>query len=147
MAEALLRHALAAESPPLCGLEVTSGGLAAAPGMPISENTVRSLQKTGLDISSHQSRPVTQELVNRSLLILCMTTSHEQLLRTHFQVDATNVCKMMDMVPDGDLSRIDIPDPVGGDLSAYETVRDCMVEAIPHVVQYLKNDSTPNQQS
>jgi protein-tyrosine-phosphatase len=58
MAESLLRHALAAEKPPLNAIEVRSAGMAAFPGDSASENAVRAMAKVGLDISAHRSTPL-----------------------------------------------------------------------------------------
>jgi protein-tyrosine-phosphatase len=85
MAAALLRHALAAEPEPLHSLEVASAGIAARSGQPVSANSVSTLRKAGIDIADHRSQPVTQALLDRALLVLCMTESHRAMIALSFR--------------------------------------------------------------
>ena len=65
MAEALLRHALAAEPEPLKSLRVTSAGVSAWGGTPITPLSAAVLKKVGLDMEKHMSRELTQSMLCR----------------------------------------------------------------------------------
>jgi protein-tyrosine-phosphatase len=136
MAAALLQHALQGQPEPLRSLRVTSAGVAARGGEPVSANSVTALRKVGIDISGHRSRALTPEMLREATLILCMTESHRMLVQL-----------MVDPVPDGvhlfreflgDTAEREIGDPFGGPLRAYEATRDEMVEAVPSLIAHLK---------
>jgi len=136
MAEGLLAHALAAEEGPLKQLTVVSAGVAARPGEYVSENSVIALKKVGIDISAHRSRPLTQDMLDSALLVLCMTESHRSLIELQASPVPAHLHLFRDFLPDG-ASR-EIADPFGGPLKLYEASRDEMVEAIPSIVAQLK---------
>src|SRR5271170_6364301 len=80
MGAALLQHALGGQPEPLRSLKVVSAGVASRSGDPASANAVTALKKVGIDLKGHSSRPVTQALLDESLLVLCMTESHRDMI-------------------------------------------------------------------
>lgn len=138
MAEKLLQHALAAAGEPLNQLEVVSAGVAAGYGDAASENSVAALRKVGLDLSQHQSQPLTKDLVERAFAIFGMTDSHLEVLRHYYPEHAERGHLLRGFLADGEDDQI--PDPIGQDFDAYSACLDSMIEAIPSVVTYLKND-------
>lgn len=136
MAEVLLRHALKAEDEPLRSLEVISAGVSAYEGNPCTTHSVRVLSKVGLDLSTHRSRPLTHELLDKSVLVIGMTESHRQIIQRNAPNLKAPVILMRELMP-GTVDP-EVPDPYGSDLRTYEATRDAIVEAIPSVVNYLK---------
>ncbi|HEY1764032.1 MAG TPA: low molecular weight protein arginine phosphatase [Opitutaceae bacterium] len=135
MGTALLQHALAAQPEPLHSLRVVSAGVASRSGEAASPHSVTALKKVGVDLTGHVSRPITQDLLNRSLLVLCMTESQRDMI----ELTADPVPKRLHLFrefADEDGNR-EIPDPYGQPLSAYEASRDEMVSAIPSIITYL----------
>src|SRR5690625_2637122 len=137
MAEHLLLHALDAEGEPLKSIRVVSAGVAASEGDPVSRNSVLALKKVGLDISRHTSRQVTAELLRESDLILGMTESHRALLSYHCDPLPAPIYLMREF---HDPNHPEIPDPFGMNLAAYETARDSIVESIPAIIRFLKEE-------
>ena len=136
MAMALLQHALAAQPEPLRSFQVVSAGVAARRGDPVSENSVTALKKVGLNIAGHVSRPLTQELLDEAVLVLCMTESHRAMIRLQAQPPPKNLFLFREFMPQrGDK---EIGDPYGGPLRLYETARDELVEAIPSLIEFIK---------
>jgi protein-tyrosine-phosphatase len=136
MAEALLRHALDAEAEPLRSMPIISTGLAACIGEPASPNSVRALKNVGIDLVSHRSRALTQELLNNSVAVFGMTGQHLRSIRARFNPVPEHLYLMRGLMPEG-VSR-EIPDPYGMGLTEYEACRDSMVEAIPSLVAFLR---------
>ena len=136
MAEGLLKHALAGQPEPLKSLKVISAGVATRPGEPVSDNSVIALKKTGIDISSQRSRPLTQELLDDALVVFGMTESHRAII----QFKAMPVPKHLYLFREFLLppAEREIGDPYGGPLKIYEACRDEMVEAIPSLIALLK---------
>lgn len=138
MAEKLLQHALAAEGVPLAELEVVSAGVAAAAGEPPSENSVLALKSVQLDLTQHKSQPLTEDLVDRAFAIFAMTESHLHVLQAYFPRLPKRVHLFREFLAEGEDHQI--PDPFGQDIDAYKACLDSMVEAIPSLVRYLKNE-------
>ncbi len=136
MAEKLLQHALAAEEPPLNQLEVVSAGVAAGLDEPASENSVAALRRVQIDLSQHRSQPLTSDLVERAFAIFGMTDSHLDLLRAYYEDLPENVHLFREFLGEDEDNQI--PDPFGQDFDAYKACLDSMVEAVPSLVQYLK---------
>lgn len=140
MAAGLLQHALAAEPEPLRSLKVESAGVVARSGERVSENSVIALRKVGIDISQHVSRPLTQEMLNRAVAVICMTESHRAMIQLQAEPPPQHVYLFREFMPSkGDK---EIPDPFGGPLRIYELCRDEMVEAIPSLVDFLRTRLT-----
>ena len=141
MAAALLQHALAAQPEPLRSLKVTSAGVAARGGDRVSENSVTALKKVGLDIAGHLSRPVTQELLDEALMVLCMTESHRAMIRAQAEPPPKNLFLFREFMPQ--MGDKEIGDPYGGPLRVYESTRDEIVEALPSLVEFIKTRVAP----
>ena len=136
MAAALLQHALSAQPEPLRSLKVISAGVAARSGERVSENSVQALRKVGLDISGHRSQPLTQEILDGALAVLCMTESHRAMIQVQADPVPPNIFLFRQFIPT-DVEK-EIGDPYGGPLRLYEATRDEMVESIPSLVAQLK---------
>lgn len=136
MAAGLLQHALAAQPEPLRSVKVESAGVAARSGERVSENSVVALRKVGIDISQHTSRPLTQEMLDRAAVVICMTESHRAMIQLQAAPPPKHIHLFREFMPDG--ADKEIPDPFGGPLNVYEVSRDEMVEAIPSLVEFLK---------
>lgn len=136
MGAALLQHALSAQREPLRSLRVVSAGVASRSGEPASPNAVTALKKVGLDLKSHLSRPVTQELLDHAVLVLCMTEAHREMIERVAAPAPPRVKLFKEFM--GGKGDVEIPDPYGLHLTAYESSRDEMVTAIPSIVAYLQ---------
>ncbi|HRI81596.1 MAG TPA: low molecular weight protein arginine phosphatase [Opitutaceae bacterium] len=136
MAAGLLQHALAAQPEPLRSLKVISAGIAARHGERVSENSVLALKKTGINISSHRSQPVTQELLDGALAVFGMTESHRQMIQLQASPPPAHLHLFREFLPPS--AGHELPDPFGGPLRLYEQSRDEMVEAVPSIVAFLK---------
>lgn len=137
MAERLLIHALKAEDEPLKSLPVTSTGVYASNGLPASKNAIFALKKVGLNLADHESRPLTQAIIDQSMVIFTMTRTHIEILEERFDKITPHVYLMREFIPKA--KEVETPDPYGGTISAYENCRDSMIEAIPSIIQFLKN--------
>ena len=139
MAEKLLQHALAAEDEPLNRLNVESAGVAAIHDEPPSNHSIAALERINIDLTSHKSQPVTQELIDNAFMILGMTNSHLDILeRSYTQNLPKHIHLFRGLMDPGNTTQI--PDPFGKNFEAYRECLDTMVEAIPSLVAYLKKE-------
>lgn len=110
------------------GVQVSSAGVAAAPGSPASPEAVDVIKEAGGDISSHASQPFVDKLASDADLILTLTNVHrEAILRTWPQVEA----KTKTLRSDGG----DIGDPIGAPLEVY---RKCAAQIEQALQQRLE---------
>ena len=135
MGAALLQHALRAQAEPLRSLHVRSAGVATLGGEPASQNAVSALKKVGIDLKGHSSRRITQEMLDEALVVLCMTESHRDMI----ELSADPIPRRLYLFREftGDPMNMEIPDPYGMHLSAYEACRDELVSAIPSIVKFI----------
>lgn len=136
MGAGLLQHALSPQPEPLRSLKIVSAGVAARDGEPVSENSVIALRKVGIDISGHRSQPLTQEMLDEAVAVICMTESHRAMIQLQTDPQARHVYLFREFMPQN--ADKEIPDPYGGPLRIYEQCRDEMVEAIPSLLEFLK---------
>jgi protein-tyrosine-phosphatase len=136
MAAGLLQHFLAGQAEPLRSLGVVSAGIAARRGDRASDNAVTAMKKVGIDLSRHASQPVTQELLDDALAVLCMTESHRAMIQLQFARVPPHLYLFRQFMP----PPVDpeVADPYGGPLGIYEVCRDNLVEAVPSVVNILR---------
>ncbi len=112
MAEAILKQ-IAEEDHTV---QVLSGGLAAAEGMPASENAVLAMQEMGLDISAHTAKNIHASVVREADLILTMTQAHKRALIQLFGPEAEKkTYALLEYIGQPG----DIADPFGRDLDVY----------------------------
>jgi len=144
MAEHLLKHALKNEGEPLSEIRVLSAGIAAGAGYPPSRNSEEAMSKVGIDISDHATQQASPELLDEADLVIGMTHSHIFPIQEALGESTAGKLRLMrSFIPE--TNDLEIPDPFGMNLSAYENARDSMVEAIPGILDYLRNlyNTTP----
>jgi protein-tyrosine-phosphatase len=79
----------------------------------------------GMDISAHQSQPISLMLLSNFDLILTMEAEHKNYLKAQYEEIADRVYLLSEMVGES----MDIPDPIGGELADYEQTAN-MLERI-----------------
>jgi protein-tyrosine-phosphatase len=132
MAEYLLAHRLGPES----NWTVGSAGTIAAYGMGASPAALTALEERGIDGSAHRSRPLDKELVDSAAVIVVMTASHREQLRTLFpqQADKVFTLKSFDAASQGG----DVDDPLGLSVDAYRDIRDEIEAALPGLIEFMR---------
>ncbi|MEM7212754.1 MAG: hypothetical protein AAF479_12830 [Pseudomonadota bacterium] len=83
-AERALRRALGAGS----GVAVASAGTASVPDLRVRGDVVAYLSGKGLDVSDHQRRTLTAEIVQGTDLVVAMNSDHRRFLSEQFGVEA-----------------------------------------------------------
>jgi len=142
MAEALLRSKLmlrfeqADSSQPMM-FKVVSAGVAAQPGGPASDGALHVMQERGMDLDNHQSRSISQGLLERSDLILTMTSNHRQAILSRWpQVSSKTFC----LAPTGG----EVSDPYGGTVDAYRKCADLIDQFLDNWIEKLDTNLFPN---
>jgi L-threonylcarbamoyladenylate synthase len=113
------------------GWTVISAGLAAAPGAPAAPEAVELLREEGVDLSAHESHPVTQELLFHCDQILTMTRSHMESILSAFPELNGRVRMLSPQLQD-------VPDPIGGGIEHYARCRDEIVRHLEHLLEEIE---------
>jgi tRNA threonylcarbamoyl adenosine modification protein (Sua5/YciO/YrdC/YwlC family) len=123
MAEAMLRTKIAVklgctpEELEERGIVVMSAGIAAAPGVRPTPEAVVAMKQRGIDLTMHESQPLTDRLVRFADVILTMTRSHREAIVSNFP-DAAPRTHMISR------NRGDVSDPIGGPAELYHRCAD-----------------------
>ncbi len=119
MAAGILKKMLVEEG--IKGVSVLSAGTAALEGMPATDLAVETSSEWGIDIASHRSRPVTDELVAKADLILTMTPEHREEVLLHDPAAASRTFLLKSFpVPVREDPSFFIRDPIGGGPEEYQ---------------------------
>ena len=126
MAEAALRRELKRRK--LSGFTVRSAGLNVQPGSALSANSAQALKEAKIPVlKSFKPRQLTQKMVKESVLVVCMTEKHREMLKNF-----PNVTSFYE------LCGREIPDPYGLDIDAYRVTLRRIRECIPRVITVLE---------
>jgi protein-tyrosine-phosphatase len=118
--------------------EFRSAGLMAGPGMPASGGAVRAAEGRGLDLSGHESSPLTAKDLEWADLVLGMTHSHVDSIRDQAP-DVPRVPVTGFLPNDDPLAGASIGDPFGGSDEEYEVVWQALERAIEVMIRRLLN--------
>jgi protein-tyrosine phosphatase len=119
MAEALTRKLLAerigcpVDQVEDHGVAVLSAGLSAMFGGRAAPEAVATMAREGLDLASHVSQPLTEQLVKNADLVLAMTRSHRDAILNQWPDCSGRVHLLMK-------NGADVPDPIGCPAEMYE---------------------------
>lgn len=144
MAEALLRQRILAQGGE--DIAVESAGVGAWNGVPASRGAQTVVQELKLDLSRHQSRPVTAETVATADLILTMTQDHLRYLLAAFPEAAAKAATLGEFAGAG----CDVDDPYGGSEARYRAcaaqISDLLDLAWPKIIDRAgKTANTENE--
>jgi protein-tyrosine phosphatase len=133
MAEALLRKRLSQKlNQPIdkledAGVVVLSAGIAAAPGGRAATEAIAIMNERGLDLSLHESQPLSDRLVRYADLIITMTRGHRDAILNHWPEAAPRTFVIS-------RNRGDVADPIGGPSDLY---RKCAEQIDAYLAEWV----------
>ena len=95
------------------GVNVMSAGVAAMSGGRAAPESVQAMASRGIDLSGHETQPLTEPLVRYADLIYVMTQSHRQAVVAQWP----NAAERIRLIS---TNGADLSDPIGGPLERYE---------------------------
>lgn len=104
-------------------IKVESAGLAAWEGDSASSQAIEALREKGIDLTSHQARQVSPEIIEKADWIIPMTADQEKRLLTMFPEFAPKIKRLGAW--NTQVEDYDILDPWGGTVEVYRnSVKD-----------------------
>ncbi len=133
MAEGIAKDALA-KLPQGEKVHVTSAGLAANEGDAATPHSVKVCADHGIDISQHQSKPLTMTLLAAADKIITMTHGQAMALHRFMPERAEDVIPLH--------ADFDVSDPFGGTEGLYESCFIQIQEGIlNHLTEWIEEDN------
>ena len=110
-------------------VKVVSAGTSVISPIPIPAVMLEVLAKEGIDISSHRSKQLTQEMVDEASLILSMESHHKRNILDYYPKSSGKVFLLKEFIGEGETG---IADPFGGSKEVYEStfsqIKDALAE-------------------
>ncbi len=139
MAEGLFRKAIAGRD----DFKVSSAGVAASKGGFASKETLGVVRKRGASLEGFTSRPVSAAILEEATHVFAMAESHLAVLEARFPEHSDKFFLVREFSGISDKRQgLDVPDPIGMGMAAYEEVAKVLEAAIPKIVAYI--DSVGN---
>ena len=134
MAEVIFRNRIGNDA----GWDAASAGIFASFGSPASTPAIEVVCELGIDLSGHQSQPLTAELVEQSDLIVTMTAGHRFEILQALPEVGNKVC----LINSFGTSTVpaDISDPFGGSLKIYKETRDEIDRALSDLILFIHDE-------
>ncbi|MBN2288430.1 MAG: low molecular weight protein arginine phosphatase [Candidatus Glassbacteria bacterium] len=98
---------------------VNSAGIISLGGSPASRTAVEVCRENGVDLSGHQSKRLTENLIQDADLIIVMEQMHQELLLKSSAVAQQKIRLLSEFAADRSVGS-EIRDPYGGDKYHYE---------------------------
>ncbi|MDR3273759.1 MAG: hypothetical protein LBS87_00270 [Puniceicoccales bacterium] len=111
---------------------VLSGGISAQNKEPASEHAIQTASEIGLSLAKHASKKVNQSLLDKSDLILCMTSAHKFYLLHNFEALQGKCFTLAECTASRDVS-----DPYGQDIDAYRGIAAHVQKLMPSLANFL----------
>ncbi len=135
MAEAIFNHRIGSDAE----WKASSAGIYARSGSPASTHAMEATNELGIDLSKHQSQPLTFERVNAADMIVTMTAAH----RTDLLQEFPSVGNKVFLIKSFGTSKVpaDISDPFGGSLYIYQQTRDEIDRALADLILFIRTEN------
>lgn len=139
MAEGAMKHLLLKES--IDNFEVISSGTAAASGFPATLYAIEAAKTWDIDISSHLSQSLNNELIKKSDIIFAMTPNHlKEILK--IDKDAVGETYLFKNFPDSSPDGEGVADPIGMSLEEYNKtfieIGEHLGRHLPEIIKRIK---------
>ncbi len=139
MAEGLLKKKLYPDF--LKKVKIESAGTLGLVGSPATPMAIQVAQEKGVDISSHQSKALTKELVASADLIIVMANHHKEFIRNNFPdfIDKVYLLTEFGSEDNEEIQEFSsIPDPIGENLSFYRKVIEQIDRELVRILPMIK---------
>ncbi|MGE5390463.1 MAG: low molecular weight protein arginine phosphatase [Deltaproteobacteria bacterium] len=111
-------------------IEICSAGLYTLNDLPASPEAIMIMEREGLDITRHRSKVLDVSMIYHADLILTMGSSHRDEIRERFPETGSRVYTLGEYAG---FEGLDINDPIGGGIEAYQKCASQLKEILPRV--------------
>lgn len=126
MAEAVAKNII--KNKEIKSIKVSSAGIFANEGKPISKNAKEALALAGIK-TLHKAKLLTEEMIKSSSLVITMTKEQKEMFKQY-----ENVFSIQEFT-----GLNDIQDPYGNELNAYISTLDLIQKAVTIIIENVSN--------
>lgn len=134
MAVGLVKHALSKNSK---DVNLFSAGIIASNGLPASPNAIKVMAEMDIDISAHQTKQLTDELVRRANMIFVMTQWHKLEIIGLLDRPGKEIYLVKEFYSKVSENDVDLGDPIGKPAEIYRRCRDELKLCVPGIVKKI----------
>jgi protein-tyrosine phosphatase len=124
---------------------VESAGVGAFSGQSASRHSAKLAKERGLDLSNHQSKAVTIDLMDQATHIFALSCSHLASLLMDYPEAEDKIYLLSEFAADDKLRGKDVSDPFGGDLEEYREMQDHLDKLLPSIHAFIEQTWKPSQ--
>jgi protein-tyrosine-phosphatase len=123
---------------------VESAGTWATEGITATDHAIEAMRERDLDLESHLSRGVTEEMLDSFNLVLVMVGNHKEALDVEFPRFSEKVFLLSEIIGE----EWDLEDPVGGPLEEYretaKVIDEVLEEGWERIIELARSSSEKN---
>lgn len=141
LAEVLFRDLVKAAS----DYSVGSAGVGAFSGQAASRHSIKLAQERDLDLSKHQSRAVTIDLIDRATHVFALSRNHLASLLVDYPESEDKIYLLSEFAADDHLRGKDVSDPFGGNYEEYREMQEHLDKLLPSIHAFIEQTWKPSQ--
>jgi protein-tyrosine-phosphatase len=134
MAEALMKHLLLGRGK---SIDVESAGVNAIGNLETDRFTNQVCSEHGLDVSSHRSKQLTEEMLDHSNLVLCLAENHKHVILRAYPRCKGKVFLLKQFRRKYPVQEPSVKDPIGRPLNHYEHCYSEIEKEVKRIVSLL----------
>jgi len=123
---------------------VNSAGVGAFSGQAASRHSAKLAKERDLDLSKHQSKAVTIDLVDQATHIFALGRSHLAALLMDYPEAEDKIYLLSEFTADDKLRGKDVSDPFGGDLEEYREMQEHLDKLLPSIHAFIEQTWKPS---
>jgi protein-tyrosine phosphatase len=124
---------------------IQSAGVGAFSGQCASRHSAKLAKERGLDLSKHQSKAVTIDLVDQATHIFALGRSHVATLLMDYPEAEHKIYLLSEFAAEDQLRGKDVSDPFGGDLEEYREMQENLDKLLPSIHAFIEQTWKPFQ--
>jgi len=101
-------------------VDINSAGTLSYSGAPAAEFSIAVAREAGVNIASHISQSVTEKLMDKAHLVICMALNHYQILSQNYPQLRSKIVLLKQWKVTKKLANPSIADPIGHTLTFYD---------------------------
>jgi len=148
MAEGIFKKMLRERKEDGSKFNVLSAGISALPGMSPTPEAIKVMTEQGIDISRHIATQVQEGLVKKADLILVMSNTHKDYVKTKFTFAQDKVYLLKEFAQIGELKSIqktdenyEVVDPLGRPIEFYRIIARELEENLEKILDKILEEN------
>ncbi|MFH1939446.1 MAG: low molecular weight protein arginine phosphatase [bacterium] len=148
MAEAIFKKMLRERKEDNRRFNIISAGISALPGMSPTPEAIKVMTEQGIDISRHVATQVEEDLVKKADLILVMSDTHKDYIKTKFTFAQDKIYLLKEFAQIGEFKSIqktdenyEVVDPLGRPIEFYRIVARQLKENLEKILDKILEEN------